>query len=78
MLFDASHVASGGVSVSKVMGTTIGPSVFFTGFTRQGVVINGGHEVMLLEGDGMTYNCNPDGESCCNDLQLQSRWRKLL
>lgn len=33
MLFDAAHVAAGGVRVTKTMGTTIGPSVFFTGFT---------------------------------------------
>ena len=49
MMFDASHVAAGGVSVSKTMGTTIGPSVFFTGFTTAGVQINGGHECMIQQ-----------------------------
>ena len=50
MMFDASHVAAGGVSVSKTMGTTIGPSVFFTGFTVAGVALNSGHECMILQG----------------------------
>jgi hypothetical protein len=49
MMFDASHVAAGGVKVSKVMGTTVGPSVFFTGFNLIGLQINAGHEVMLSE-----------------------------
>eukprot|EP01052_Picozoa_sp_SAG31_P000616 SAG31_NODE_17_length_35773_cov_25.999271_41_plen_200_part_00 len=49
MLFDASHVAAGGVHVSKTMGTTLGPSVFFTGFTSSGVQIDGGHECMIQE-----------------------------
>jgi hypothetical protein len=43
MMFDASHVAAGGVRVDKTMGTTIGPSVFFTGFTNAGVRIDGAH-----------------------------------
>lgn len=50
MMFDAGHVAAGGVRVGKVMGTTIGPSVFFTGFTKAGVRIDAGHEVMIMEG----------------------------
>ena len=49
MMFDASHVAAGGVRVAKVMGTTLGPSVFFTGFRSVGVRIDNGHEVMLSE-----------------------------
>ena len=49
MMFDASHIAAGGIKVSKVMGTTIGPSVFFTGFNSVGLQINAGHEVMLSE-----------------------------
>jgi hypothetical protein len=49
MMFDASHVAAGGVRVSKTMGTTIGPAVFFTGFTTAGVQINGGHECMIQQ-----------------------------
>lgn len=31
------------------MGTTLGPSVFFTGFNEFGVQITDGHEVMLSE-----------------------------
>jgi hypothetical protein len=49
ILFDAAHVAAGGVSVSKTMGTTIGPATFFTGFTQAGVRVNGGHEVMIQQ-----------------------------
>ena len=49
MMFDAMHVAAGGVRVAKVMGTTLGPSVFFTGFNKVGVRIDDGHEVMLSE-----------------------------
>ena len=49
MMFDAMHVAAGGVRVAKVMGTTLGPSVFFTGFNQVGVRIDNGHEVMLTE-----------------------------
>eukprot|EP00037_Helgoeca_nana_P018239 m.174645 g.174645 ORF g.174645 m.174645 type:complete len:662 (-) comp24362_c0_seq1:222-2207(-) len=49
MLFDAAHVAAGGVRVTKTMGTTIGPSVFFTGFTLAGVRIDGGHECMIQQ-----------------------------
>eukprot|EP00040_Diaphanoeca_grandis_P012771 m.64650 g.64650 ORF g.64650 m.64650 type:complete len:671 (-) comp23458_c0_seq2:116-2128(-) len=49
MMFDAAHVAAGGVKVSSTMGTTIGPAVFFTGFTTAGVQINGGHECMIQQ-----------------------------
>jgi hypothetical protein len=49
MMFDASHVAAGGVHVTKTMGTTIGPSVFFHGFKEAGVRIDGGHEVMIQQ-----------------------------
>ena len=41
MMFDAMHVAAGGVRVAKVMGTTLGPSVFFTGFNQVSVAIGG-------------------------------------
>ena len=33
----------------KVMGTTIGPSGFFTGFQKAGVKIDGGHECMIRQ-----------------------------
>lgn len=49
MLFDAAHVAAGGVAVAKAMGTTIGPSAFFIGFNKQGVRIDAGHEVMIQQ-----------------------------
>jgi len=49
ILFDAAHVAAGGIHVAHVMGTTIGPSAFFIGFTDAGVRIDGGHEVMIQQ-----------------------------
>jgi hypothetical protein len=49
VLFDASHVASGGVRVAHAMGATIGPSVFFTGFRSAGALVDGGHEVMIQQ-----------------------------
>eukprot|EP01065_Artemidia_motanka_P012713 TRINITY_DN1701_c10_g1_i1.p1 TRINITY_DN1701_c10_g1~~TRINITY_DN1701_c10_g1_i1.p1 ORF type:complete len:505 (+),score=193.60 TRINITY_DN1701_c10_g1_i1:205-1515(+) len=49
MLFDAAHVAAGGVYIAKVMGTTVGPSAFFTGFKDVGIKIDAGHEVMVSE-----------------------------
>jgi len=49
VLFDASHVASGGVRVANAMGATIGPSVFFTGFRSAGARVDGGHEVMIQQ-----------------------------
>lgn len=48
VLFDSSHVAAGGVFVSHVMGTTIGPA-FFTGYHQAGILVDGGHEVMITE-----------------------------
>ena len=48
MLFDAAHVAAGGVYAGAVMGTVI-TSAFFTGFTQIGISIEHGHEVMVSE-----------------------------
>lgn len=48
MLFDAAHVAAGGVYAGAVMGTVI-TSGFFTGFTQIGISIEHGHEVMISE-----------------------------
>jgi hypothetical protein len=39
IFLDSSHVARGGISVNKTMGTTIGPSIFITGFTGYGVQV---------------------------------------
>jgi hypothetical protein len=50
IFFDSSHVAAGGVYVAHTMGATIGPSVFFIGFTDVGAKIDGGHEVMIQQG----------------------------
>lgn len=49
MLFDAGHVAAGGVHVINAMGSNIGPSVFFTGFKDTGVRIDGGQGVVVQE-----------------------------
>lgn len=48
-MLDASHVAAAGITVSHVMGTTLGPALFIHGFWQFGVHIVGGHEVMLTE-----------------------------
>lgn len=49
MLLDAAHVAAGGVYVAAVMGTTLGPSLFVTGFNAIGIHVVGGHEVSLVD-----------------------------
>eukprot|EP00050_Salpingoeca_kvevrii_P020071 m.93927 g.93927 ORF g.93927 m.93927 type:complete len:523 (-) comp8702_c0_seq1:209-1777(-) len=49
VLLDASHQAAGGVHVSNVMGTTLGPSIFITAFNVSGIQIDHGHEVMVSE-----------------------------
>lgn len=46
---DSSHVAAGGVQVASTMGTTIGPSAFFTGFNLAGVQVEQGHETMISD-----------------------------
>ena len=48
LFLDGSHVA-GGIQVNSVMGTTIGPTTYILNFTRVGIEINGGHEVMITE-----------------------------
>jgi hypothetical protein len=47
LFFDAAHVAAGGLMVANTMGTTVGPSAFFTGFVEAGLRITGGHETIL-------------------------------
>ena len=49
LFLDASHVAAGGLSVSKTMGLTLGPSAFVYGFTDTGIRVDSGHEIMILE-----------------------------
>mmetsp|Transcript_72844 Transcript_72844/g.193236 ORF Transcript_72844/g.193236 Transcript_72844/m.193236 type:complete len:559 (-) Transcript_72844:88-1764(-) len=49
MLFDAAHVAAGGVHVANTMGSNIGPSVFFMGFKDAGVRVDGGRGVVVQE-----------------------------
>lgn len=73
VMFDAAHVAAGGVSVTKTMGTTLGPSVFFTGFTVAGVQINGGHECMVQQAScslGGPQPLLPSPASLCADKIL--------
>eukprot|EP00049_Salpingoeca_infusionum_P018503 m.357516 g.357516 ORF g.357516 m.357516 type:complete len:466 (+) comp17860_c0_seq1:99-1496(+) len=47
MMFDASHVAAGGVYIAKTMGATIQPA-FFIGYQEAGLNIVAGHEVMVF------------------------------
>jgi len=49
MLFDAAHIAAGGLHIAKPMGATIGPSAFFIGFKQEGIKIDGGHETMIVD-----------------------------
>lgn len=49
MLFDSAHVAAGGLNIAKAMGATVGPSTFFIGFKREGIKVDGGHEVMIVD-----------------------------
>ena len=46
LFLDGRHVASG-ISISNVMGTTIGPSSYFLNFSSYGIQINQGHEVLV-------------------------------
>ena len=48
MLFDAAHIAAGGLRVGMVMGTVV-TSAFFTGFAKIGLSIEHGHEVMVSD-----------------------------
>lgn len=47
LFFDGSHVAAGNVKISKTMGSTLGPQLFFTGFNHYGIYLDGGHESMI-------------------------------
>jgi len=49
MFLDGSHIAAGGINVFSTMGTTIGPSMFITGFNEAGVRVNQGHETMVFD-----------------------------
>ena len=49
LTLDGSHVAAGGLRVSATMGATLDGSSAVFGFTRNGVFIQGGHEVMVAE-----------------------------
>ena len=46
-MFDGSHVARGGLLINATMGANAGPDLFFIGFNRSGITVNGGHEVMI-------------------------------
>lgn len=47
LFFDGSHIALGLVKISKTMGSSLGPQLFFTGFYKYGLYLDGGHESML-------------------------------
>lgn len=46
LFLDGSHVANG-IQINEVMGTTVGPQTYILNFTRVGIEVNGGHEVMI-------------------------------
>lgn len=45
LFLDGSGVAGGGLRLSNVMGSTIGPALYVVNFTGAGIDIEGGHEV---------------------------------
>eukprot|EP00937_MAST-01D_sp_MAST-1D-sp2_P000160 g160.t1 len=49
IFLDAAHVGAGGIRVANTMGTTIGPSAFFTGFSAAGVRVLQGHETIVTD-----------------------------
>lgn len=46
LFLDGSHIASG-IQINQVMGTTVGPQTYILNFTKVGIEVNGGHEVMI-------------------------------
>lgn len=48
LFLDGSHMA-GGISINQVMGTTVGPQSYLLNFSGYGILVNGGHEVMIVE-----------------------------
>ena len=54
LFLDASHVASGGLSISKTMGATMS-TVFVYGFVDAGIRVDGGHEAMITEAWAAEY-----------------------
>jgi len=49
LFLDAAHVNAGCVLVQATMGTTVGPSIFMTGFVEAGLRVLGGHETILSD-----------------------------
>lgn len=49
VMLDASQTAAGGVHIMATMGAVIGPQAFLFNFTQAGILIDGGHEVMVTE-----------------------------
>lgn len=49
VFFDGAHVAAGCIQVAATMGTTVGPSAFFTGFNEAGVRVLQGHETVVSD-----------------------------
>ena len=47
LLLDGSGVAGGGVRFNAVIGVNAGPDLFVVNFTDKGIVLEGGHEVLL-------------------------------
>lgn len=47
VLLDGSGVAMGGMRASYIMGVNAGPDVYIVNFTTAGIMVTGGHEVMI-------------------------------
>ena len=48
VMLDAQNMAAGCISITDVMGSVLGPGNFYLGFTKDGLLINGGHEVQVI------------------------------
>eukprot|EP00656_Telonema_subtile_P028136 TRINITY_DN3040_c0_g1_i6.p1 TRINITY_DN3040_c0_g1~~TRINITY_DN3040_c0_g1_i6.p1 ORF type:complete len:415 (+),score=70.14 TRINITY_DN3040_c0_g1_i6:131-1375(+) len=77
LLLDASHTAAGGIQVANTMGTTVGPSAFFTGFVQAGVRVLQGHETLVYDSwfaEEYWSEHHPNSESVGIDLNGQDNY----
>ena len=47
VMFDGQQYAAECITIRSIMGAVLGPDLFFLGFTRAGVSVQGGHEVQI-------------------------------
>jgi len=69
LLLDGRHTAYGLVQINSVMGGSVGPDIYFVGFTHAGLTLNGGHEIMVHQAWFGAYWYSDTGK---RDLQAGS------